>query len=230
MKKRIFLICILFFSLQANALTAKQVSSGAVEKANFLEAISYVQTELKNITDNSEKRSLLAFLGSLQETSGLFEDAKNSFVQAAAISAKDADGMEKKSNEMLVLDAVRCSLCLGDGETALKFLNSAVRNSKNENVQSLIKLYEQWAALCNAENLNETKEPVAILKAFADIPSMHSVRNSILFTVWYVEGDEKVAEKLINEYPSSPEAAVIAGKAQIMPSPFWYFVPHAKTF
>lgn len=228
MKVKIFLICILFFSQIVNALTARQIADGAVAKDNFFESISYVKNELKSITDEAEKRSLLAFLGSLQETSGLFDDVKNSYVQAAAISAKDADGFQKKSNEMLVLDAVRSALSSGDGDAALNFLNSAVRNSKNENVQALIKLYEQWAALCNAENLSDTKEPLAILKAFADIPSMKSVRNSILFTVWYIEGDENFAKKLITESPSSPETAIVTGKAQIMPSPFWYFVPHIK--
>ena len=73
----------------------------------------------------------------------LYDEAKNSYAAAAGIAAGDAAGMPKKSSEMLVIDAVRCALSAGDGDVALQFLNSAVRNSKDESIQAQIKLYEQ---------------------------------------------------------------------------------------
>ena len=158
----------------------------------------------------------------------LYDEAKNSYAAAAGIAAGDAAGMPKKSSEMLVIDAVRCALSAGDGDVALQFLNSAVRNSKDESIQAQIKLYEQWAALCNAENADDIAEPVSMLKAYADIPSMKSVNPSVLLTLWYVTGEADFGNRLVKKYPESAEAGIVTGKVQVMPSPFWYFVPRRK--
>ena len=220
-----FMLPISFF---AQELTAKKITETAVAKENPQEAAEYIKLQLDAVSVPAEKRALYAFLGSLLESMALYDEAKNSYAAAAGIAAGDAAGMPKKSSEMLVIDAVRCALSAGDGDVALQFLNSAVRNSKDESIQAQIKLYEQWAALCNAENADDIAEPVSMLKAYADIPSMKSVNPSVLLTLWYVTGEADFGNRLVKKYPESAEAGIVTGKVQVMPSPFWYFVPRRK--
>ena len=121
-----FMLPISFF---AQELTAKKITETAVAKENPQEAAEYIKLQLDAVSVPAEKRALYAFLGSLLESMALYDEAKNSYAAAAGIAAGDAAGMPKKSSEMLVIDAVRCALSAGDGDIALQFLNSAVRNS-----------------------------------------------------------------------------------------------------
>jgi len=222
---------ILFFTVSVVAFaqsykTAKSISESSLTQETVLESVEYLKTNLKEAATLADKRSLLFFTGTLQEQLGLYEDASLSYAQAAGIAAGDADGMRKVSSEQLVLNAVRASLCAGDSETADRYLNSAVRSSKDEKILAYINLYSQWSSLCKAKNLDETKDSIALLKAYIGMDSMKTVKPQVLLTVWYITGDSSYSSQLKQEFPSSMEAGVVTGKVQIMSSPFWYFVPH----
>ncbi len=196
----------------------------AEKKESVGQSIDYLKKQIPTLK-GAEKRSALAFLASVQEQAGLFTDAEKTFVEAAAIGGGDAEGMPKKSNEDLVVDAVRCALSCGNYSSADSYLNSAVRNSKNENIIATVKLYEQWSNLCKAESQKDIEEPLALLTAYAKLDSMKSVRPSILLTLWHLGGEDKWASELKKSYPKSPEAAIVKGESQQLPSPFWFFVP-----
>lgn len=233
MKKNIFITSAIILSILFCAQTfaesssnAKKISDASLTQDTVLESVDYLKSHLKDAVTLADKRSLLFFTGTLQEQLGLYEDASMSYAQAAGIAAGDADEMRKVTSEQLVLNAVRASLCAGDAETADKYLNSAVRSSKDENILAYINLYTQWSALCKAENFEETKDSVALLKAYSGMDSMKSVKPQVLLTVWYITGEDEYGDMLKKEFPSSLEAGVVTGKVQIMSSPFWYFVPH----
>ena len=227
MNKKLFLIAI--FSLSAALIfaeaKAKDIKAQAVKKSTVEESVSYVKTQIKSLTVASEKRAAYVFLASLQEQLALYGDAQKSYATAAGIAAGDAEGMPQKTNEQLVIDAVRCALCCGDWPTADSYLNSAVRNSKDANIQSYVKLYAQWSALCKAENVDDLNEPLELLKAYLKVQSMKSVHPVILLTLWYVTGDKSWSEQITKNFPSSTEAAIVKGDVQLLPTPFWFFVP-----
>ena len=232
MKKSIFCALVLLISsviipaatLFAEA-KAKDIVKEASHKSNVNDSIIYIKTEIPKLTVLSEKRAAYIFLAGVQEQLSLYEDAQKNYVAAAAISAGDAEGMPKKTNEQLVLDAVRCALCTGDSATADSYLNSAVRNSKNSEILSYVKLYAQWSALCRADSVGDLQEPLELLKAYLKIDSMKSVHPVILLTLWYVSGDDSYSNRIIKDYPSSTEAAIVKGDVQLLPTPFWFFVP-----
>ena len=124
-----------------------------------------------------------------------------------------------------MLDAVRCALSSGDYATADSYLNSAVRNSKNATVQAYIKLYSQWSALCKAENVSDIQEPVVMLHAYLKVDSMNAVKPAVLLTLWYVTGDTSYSKQITKLYPKSIEASIVQGDVQLLPTPFWFFVP-----
>ena len=209
----------------AQQLNCRQIVDESVKKGSPQDAVNYISKELVKLSSPAEKRALLAYLGSLQELLCQYDEAEKSYVQAAGIAAGSVDGMPKKSSERLVLDAVRTALCAGDADSALSYLNSAVRNSKSEEIQAQIKLYEQWAKLSLADDLSKAEEPVALLKTYVNLSSMKSVKPSVLLTLWYTTGDKKYSEALVNEFSNSPEAGIVTGKVQILPTPFWFFLP-----
>lgn len=227
MNKRIFfsLICLSISSLCFAQTKAKDIAEQAVRKGSVSQSISYLQDQIKACTVNSEKRSLYIFLGSIQEQMAMYDDAQKSYATAAGISAADAEGMPKKTNEQLVLDAVRCSLCTGDSDTADKYLNSSVRNTKNAQVSAYVKLYTQWSALCKAEKTSDLQEPLELLKAYLKVENMKSIQPVILLTLWYVTGEESYSKQIVSDFPKSTEAAIVKGDVQLLPVPFWYFVP-----
>ena len=222
--------CTLAFCFCAGALfagefTARFIAAEAAKKDSVEESVKYVKDQIANLTNVTEKRSSYIFLAGLQEQLSYYEDAQKSYAQAAGISAPDAEGMPKKSNEQIVLDAVRCALSSGDYATADTYLNSAVRNSKNARVQSYIKLYSQWSALCKAESVEDLQEPLVMLQAYLKVESMQELKPVVLLTLWYITGDGSYSKEICSKYPSSMEAAVVKGDIQLLPTPFWFFVP-----
>lgn len=228
MKKNLFVIAIIFLfcaEIFSQELTARQVMTNAVNKGSAKESVTYLKTQAEKITNQSEKRAVYIFLASVQEQLSLYEDAQKSYVVAAGISAASAPGMSKKSNEQLVLDAVRCCLCYGDYSSADKYLNSSVRNSKNEQVQMYVKLYSQWSALSKAESTDDLQEPVEVLKAYLKIKSMKDLHPVILLTLWYVTGDSSYSKQILSDFPNTTESFIVKGDVQLLPVPFWFFVP-----
>ncbi len=165
MKKMIlfFAAFFIFQSLFCAELTARFVTVEAAKKDTVEESIEYLKSNAKTISNPAEKRAVYIFLASLLEQMAFFDEAQKYYAMAAGISASDAQGMPKKTNEQIVLDAVRCALSSGDFATADSYLNSAVRNSKDGTVQAYIKLYSQWSELCKANSASDINEPILML-------------------------------------------------------------------
>lgn len=227
MKKYLSVLLVLFLSgtLFAAELTAKFVTTEAAKKETVEESVSYLKSQVAKINVPAEKRAVYVFLATLQEQLSQYAEAQKNYAQAASIAAGDAEGMPKKTNEQIVLDAVRCALSSGDYATADSYLNSSVRNSKNENVQVYIKLYTQWSALCKAETVEDIQEPIVMLQAYVKVASMEVVKPAIYLTLWYITGDKSYSTQLTSKYPKSIEASVVKGDVQLLPTPFWFFVP-----
>lgn len=225
----IFFLTITIFSLNfqifSQEKTARQIADESISKGSPENAVNFLIQEITKIENPSDKRSLYAFLASIQESLSKYSEASKTFAKACAIGGGNADGFSKKTNEELVLDAVRCALCAGDWETANSYLNSSVRNSKNPEILAKIKLYEQWAVLCKAETPEDIDEPIAMLDAYKNLDSMKSVKPSILLTLWHLTGNAEYSSALKKEFPSSIETEIVNGRAALLPSPFWYFTP-----
>ena len=206
-------------------LKAKDISLEAARQGSVTESIEYIKKQITTLTSPAEKRSTLIFLASLQEQFSMYDEAQKSYVAAAGIASADAEGMPKRTNEQLVLDAVRCALCTGDSATADSYLNSAVRNSRNPEIIAYVKLYAQWSALCGAETTEDLNEPLEILKAYLNVSSMDSVKPVILLTLWFITGEDAYSKRIVTDYPKSVEAAIVNGDVQLLPVPFWFFVP-----
>lgn len=172
----------------------------------------------------SNQRSLYGFLGSLTEQLGRYEEAAAWYARAAGIAAPPAIGTPALTTEQLVLSAVRCSLGCGDNQQADSYLAS-IRNSTVAETVAYVRLYSVWSWLCRISLPSELVEPVAVLESYSTLDSMKLVRPPVYLTLWYLTGKNEWSRRLRQEYPKSAEAALVSGDAQMLPSPFWFFLP-----
>lgn len=229
MKKKllVFFACVASAAFAQNKKSAEIIKTEALKQETVLDSIDYLKRSLDFADTASDTRSLLYYMGTLQEQLGLYTDAGNSYARAAGIAAHDASNMPRVTSEQLVLNAVRANLCAGNWETADSYLSSAVRNSKNETVSAAVKLYSVWSELCKASSVPvaDISDSIELLKAYSSMQSMKSVKAQVLFTLWHLTSARMYADALNKEFPLSPEASVANGKSQIMRVPFWYFIP-----
>ena len=229
--KRFLGFCSVFFSVTffgfAQAKTgASEIWNKALDLENSVKAIEYIEKNIGNAAEDSDKRSLYAVKGMLEEENFLFADAVQSYVKAASISAMDADRMPKFSSEQLVLNAVRGCLCSGEFDMAEEYLASQISASKNERIRAFVNLYQQWAALGKCKELEDAGDIRLLMQTYSKMQSMASVRKEVLFTLWYVWNDLDAASELKSKFPSSPESHLVKGKANLGMNPFWFFIPH----
>jgi hypothetical protein len=209
----------------AKAVVDRAVTASTQGEKSLTAIIADVENAAETASDASDRRSLYTFLGSLREQFGNYADAARSYAIAAGISAASAAGMQRISAEQLVINAVRCSLSAGDFVTAENYLASRVRDSADPAISAYVKLYSAWSKLSQAETADTLDTPLALLHAYSADPSMELVRPAILLSLWYIEGDKNSADTLVAAYPLSPEAAIVLGKAAMLPAPFWFFSP-----
>lgn len=226
MKKITVFVALSFmaFTLVAES-KAFDVVQEASKKSSAEEALTYLESSANKMTVPSEKRAVIAFMAGMQEQLSQYDEAQNNYVKAAGIAAGSAEKMPKKSNEQLVLDAVRCALSSGNYTAAETYLNSPVRNSKDPKIQCYIKLYSTWSQLCRAENTDDLMEPVEMLKAYSRLDNMKDVHPAVFLTLWYITGEKSWSDEIKKRYPASPETAIVKGDTQLLPTPFWFFVP-----
>lgn len=220
--------CALFISAApvfAQTYSASQIKNQAFSLEDVGSAISYINENLSKCATQADRRSVLYLRGMLQEQYMSFGEASASYAQAAGISAGDAAGMPKVSTEQLVLCAVRCSLNAGDWESAANYLGSAVKNSKNANIQAYVKLYSIWVELVKATSYAQVGSSVLLLKSYSQDAEMKCVRPQVLFSLWYLTGSGEWADVLKASYASSPEYLIVKGKVRLENTPMWLFVP-----
>lgn len=228
--KLCLLLIFAIFSSKIFASSANEIINQAVQRSknaeNLSDVIAFVEKSAASVTNDLDVRALYTFLGQLNEQAGLYKDACNWYAKAAGIPGSPAQ--DALTSEQLVLAAIRSALSGGDYETAEAYLTS-IRGSKNQETAAYVKLYTAWAYLSRAETQEDLVEPIALLNSYATMPLMETVRPAVYLTLWYVTGLDTWKTKLSTEFPNAPETAVTSGKAEILPSPFWFFLPQTET-
>ncbi|MCR4789747.1 MAG: hypothetical protein K5839_01570 [Treponemataceae bacterium] len=184
---------------------------------NLDEEIKKIDAQIQKAPSSAEKLPLLEKKAKYEEASNLFEAAEKSYFQCAQLA-------QTKDKYRLILAAVRCSLSYGNSERADELLAKIASGARSNEYAPTFKLYAVWSWLSKCQSYEETYEPVAILKSYLELESMNEVKTQILFTLWFVTGQIQYARNLKDEFPQSLECAIVQGRMELAPSPFWYFV------
>ncbi|OJF77018.1 MAG: hypothetical protein BKP49_03945 [Treponema sp. CETP13] len=223
-----FFLCLFFLylstalysqSMTASAVVAQtEVSKNALRDGNVQKAIETLEQSVLTAKEDAEKKDLYAVLASLQEQIGMFPEAQVSFNAAAALAQK---GTEERQYRML--DAVRCALSCGDISSADFFLSTQLDKPLTDEISAKKKLYALWSWLVKSENKKDISSIVAVLKTYATLDEMNSVKPVIMLSLYEITNEVEWKNSLVTSYPDSPEAAIVSGSAKLFPSPFWYF-------
>ena len=214
MKKTLFVILSIFlcgicFAQNENV----QDSENSLE-----DEISNLTSQLEQNLSNASKIQIYKKIAKLQEFSNMFPEAEEAYLNCSQIALSNTD------KTAFTLEAVRCALSYGNTGKADELLAKVANACRSNEFTPNFKLYAVWSWLSKCTNYDQTFEPIAVLKSYLELGSMDCVREKVLFTIWYVTGQIQYAKMLYQEFPQSAEFAIVSGNAELMPSPFWFFV------
>jgi hypothetical protein len=172
------------------------------------------------------RRETLLNMARLQELSGNIEGAAESWFNAAAA---DRAGQDEP-----LLRSGACYAAMGEWEKALALARTVFLNSQNR--QSLIRARLLEAQIRAFSSLGDSGVPLAgaeaggPLGALLEEEGFEAYRPSIYYTLWKLSGAGDWKDRLISEYPRSPEgriAAAESGKPAVSaaPTPLWLLFP-----
>ena len=197
-------------------------ASQAVAALPFIEELSKT---VKSGAPAQERLKAAEELAPLQEQTGLYAEAAATYGTAASLA-----GVQSVRGQRLLLGSVRCALSCADVSAADFLLSTSFSPPADAEIRASAKLYALWSWIIKAQNEKELEGPVSVLKSYAASADMASLKPVILLTLHHITEEKKWAEALKNEFPDSPEAAVISGKARLLPAPFWFFIKtHTET-
>jgi len=182
--------------------------------AGFSQTGVSLDTEIQNIEraitrqDISaiERHDALIRLAQLRQLSGDIEGAARNWLEAAAAVPGSVD-------DEALLNCAYCLAAMGEWERASAAL------------QPLLLRYVRARFLYISINAISSGD-LTELASLADNPEYSSLRTEIFFILWKIShtaSSERWRQRLVNEYPQTPEGMLAAGRFTVMPSPFWLF-------
>jgi tetratricopeptide (TPR) repeat protein len=168
-----------------------------------------------------QRRETLSNMARLQELSGNIEGAAESWSGAAAA--------DRAGQDEALLRGGACYAAMGEWEKALAAARAVSIN--NQNRQSLIRarlLEARIETFFSAENSGPL--PGSLLGVLLEEGDFALYKPSIYYTLWKLSGAGDWRDRLLDEFPRSPEGRIAAdegGKGAISaaPTPLWLLFP-----
>jgi len=124
------------------------------------------------------------------------------------------------------LDAVRALLCGGSMDSARSLLSeiaAALPVSDEDPYYRRAAVYDTWRLLAE----DRADRAVPLITAYTKKKAFSEYHPALLFTLWWVNGDEDAKQRLLKESPAGMEAAAVNGTVTVQPSTFWYLMPRS---
>lgn len=216
-KSGICLVVTILFMSSVFAETS-QVITNAVKTGSVESAINYIKGSLPGVQDLNEQKEIMLFLGRLQQQAALYRDAYESYSVVIALD-------KTVPNVDVRLDAAVSILAAGETATAESVLDSILAIESDDAAGAKVKLLAVWCGVLKASTAEELDTPVSHFVSFLDDPAMACEKPAILFSLWWLTGDVAYAQKLETDFAKTPEAACANGRAEVLPLPYFYFIP-----
>ncbi|MBQ5780555.1 MAG: hypothetical protein IIW10_01225 [Spirochaetaceae bacterium] len=194
------------------------------DRVSLNEQMASWQKELTQLNSREKAAELWANMAVTQEQIGEFSNATKSYAEAAILSPS-------RTSTKYELGRARCALFAGDtvnSKAILKELLLSEEDRMNDRIRAEGKLLTVWCDIAEAKNYSAQSKNIALLRSYSTNETMESVRPAVLFSLWWLTDDKNVKETLLKNYPNSPEAALVDGKAALMPSALWFLSEREK--
>ena len=179
----------------------------------------FFEKNLATLPNAQAKVQALMLLADYEQHNGNYSNAADCYRQAAGFDTTD-----KKT--ALLLDAVRVLLCGGSMDSARSLLSeiaAALPVSDEDPYYRRAAVYDTWRLLAE----DRADRAVPLITAYTKKKAFSEYHPALLFTLWWVNGDEDAKQRLLKEYPAGMEAAAVNGTVTVQPSTFWYLMPRS---
>jgi hypothetical protein len=219
-----FAFFVLFIAIRGAGVSAQSAGTAGGVPPSVLTG-----TEIQNIEKNLEKsglsgaerRGLLIRLAQIQELAGNIEAAAQHWAAAAVAEPG-------KRDDLSLVKGAYCLAAMGEWDRAGAAAKTVALAGQ---AGPALFLARYVAAQAEAFGSGE----LTALTALADAPGYVSRRPAIYYTLWKISGAGPAAEgaepwknRLIAEFPRSPEGRIAAGAkgaAEAVPAAMWLFFP-----
>lgn len=161
----------------------------------------------------SGKKTILTFLASLEERSGMLLPAAKHYSEASWSDPAARD-------YSLLLDAARCYLAANELSQASSLVQTVLLSAFDEQLLVRARCLAAWIQLAEG---NE-KDASALMLSYADNPAFSDWAPALLFTLYWSGLRPSAKDAILSSWPVSPEAAVLRGEAGVSPVSFWYLM------
>ena len=179
----------------------------------------FFEKNLATLPNAQAKVQALTLLADYEQHNGNYSNAADCYRRAAGFDTTD-----KKT--ALLLDAVRVLLCGGSMDSARSLLSeiaAALPVSDEDPYYRRAAVYDTWRLLAE----DRADRAVPLITAYTKKKAFSEYHPALLFTLWWVNGDEDAKQRLLKEYPAGMEAAAVNGTVTVQPSTFWYLMPRS---
>ena len=159
----------------------------------------------------------LVLLADYEQHTGNYSNAAECYRRAAGFDTTNG-------KTALLLDSVRALLCGGNFDAARSLLSEIAATlpvSDEDPYYRRAAVYDTWRLLAE----DRADRVVPLITAYTKKKSFAEYHPALLFTLWWVNGDEEAKQRLLKEYPSGMEASAVNGTVTVQPSTFWYLMP-----
>lgn len=177
------------------------------------------EKNLATLPNAQAKVQALMLLADYEQHNGNYSNAADCYRRAAEFDTTD-------QKTALLLDAVRVLLCGDSMDSARSLLSeiaAALPVSDEDPYYRRAAVYDTWRLLAE----DRADRAVPLITAYTKKKAFSEYHPALLFTLWWVNGDEDAKQRLLKEYPSGMEAAAVNGIVTVQPSTFWYLMPRS---
>ena len=177
------------------------------------------EKNLATLPNAQAKVQALMLLADYEQHNGNYSNAADCYRRAAEFVTTD-------QKTALLLDAVRVLLCGGSMDSARSLLSeiaAALPVSDEDPYYRRAAVYDTWRLLAE----DRADRAVPLITAYTKKKAFSEYHPALLFTLWWVNGDEDAKQRLLKEYPAGMEAAAVNGTVTVQPSTFWYLMPRS---
>lgn len=196
----------------------RELAQEAFEQTNPTAVQLFFERNIVRLAGPQAKCQALRLLAEYELHIGSYLEAADHYRQAAALHTEEETG--------LLLEAVRAFLCGGDFTSARSLLSRIAAdipvNDENAYYRT-IAVYDAWRLLAE----DHADRALPLISAYSKKDSFSDYHPSLLFTLWWVNGDEEAKQRLLKEFPFGMETAAVRGTITVQPSVFWYLMPKA---
>ena len=179
----------------------------------------FFEKNLAVLPNAQAKVQALMLLADYEQHNGNYSNAADCYRRAAEFDTTD-------QKTALLLDAVRVLLCGDSMDSARSLLSeiaAALPVSDEDPYYRRAAVYDTWRLLAE----DRADRAVPLITAYTKKKAFSEYHPALLFTLWWVYGDEDAKQRLLKEYPAGMEAAAVNGTVTVQPSTFWYLMPRS---